>query len=94
MVWQLEQPRRLSGFAYTPPRRNAEGMMAGGKVWVSMDGSHWTEAATFHFGNLINDPTRRTIQFSHPVEARYVKVQATEIANSGKRLCIAEVDVW
>ena len=94
LVWQLEQPRRLSGFAYTPPRRNAEGMMAGGKVWVSMDGSHWTEAATFHFGNLINDPTRRSVDFATPVEARYVKVQATEIAGGGKRLCIAEVDVW
>ena len=94
LVWRLDRKMQLKGFAYTPPRKNAEGMMAKGIVWASVDGKNWTKAGAFEFGNLINDPTRRSFYFAQPVEAQYVKVQATDIANNGKRVCIAEVDVW
>src|SRR5699024_8400345 len=47
----------LSGFAYTPQRKSAEGMLAKGNIQVSDDGQSWREAGSFEFGNLINDPS-------------------------------------
>lgn len=93
-TWKLGQKTLLKGFAYTPPKTDASGMMAKGIVWTSQDGKNWVQAGEFEFGNLINDPVRRSFYFQQPVEALYVRVQATEIANGGKHVCIAEVDVW
>lgn len=94
VIWKLGQKTQLKGFAYTPPKADASGMMAKGIVWTSLDGKNWTQSGEFEFGNLINDPVRRSFYFQQPVEALYVRVQATEIANGGKHVCIAEVDVW
>ena len=88
----LGQTVELKGFAYTPQKRNAEGMMAKGIVWTSLDGQSWTRAGSFEFGNLVNDPTRRFFYFQQPQRAKLVRVQATEIANNGKTVSVAEVD--
>ncbi len=90
----LGQNVELKGFAYTPQKRNAEGMMAKGIVWTSLDGRSWTNAGTFEFGNLVNDPTRRFFYFQQPQQAKLVRVQATEIADNGKTVSVAEVDFF
>lgn len=83
----------LNGFAYTPQTRNSEGMMAKGVLKVSDDGKNWKAVESFEFGNLINDPTKRYHYFKKPVSARYVRIEATEIAANGKVVAIAELDL-
>lgn len=89
----LGAAQTLNGFAYTPQTRNSEGMMAKGVIKVSDDGKNWKEAERFEFGNLINDPTKRYHYFKNPVTARYVRIEATEIAANGKVVAIAELDL-
>lgn len=89
----LGAAQTLNGFAYTPQIRNSEGMMAKGVIKVSDDGKNWKEAERFEFGNLINDPTKRYHYFKNPVTARYVRIEATEIAANGKVVTIAELDL-
>lgn len=83
----------MNGFAYTPQTRNSEGMMAKGILKVSDDGKNWKGVESFEFGNLINDPTKRYHYFKKPVSARYVRIEATEIAANGKVVAIAELDL-
>lgn len=83
----------LNGFAYTPQTRNSEGMMAKGVIKISDDGKSWQKVESFEFGNLINDPTKRYHYFKQPVSARYVRIEATEIAAGGKVVAIAEIDL-
>lgn len=89
----LGSPQTLNGFAYTPQTRNSDGMMAKGVIKVSDDGKTWKEVERFEFGNLINDPSKRYHYFKKPVSARYVRVEATEIAAGGKAVAIAEFDL-
>lgn len=89
----LGAAQTLNGFAYTPQTRNSEGMMAKGVIKVSDDGKNWKEAERFEFGNLINDPTKRYHYFKNPITARYVRIEATEIAANGKVVTIAELDL-
>lgn len=82
----------IKAMAYTPQTRFPEGMMAKGIIQISDDGKNWNDVETFQFGNLINDPSRRTHHFSQVIKTRYIRVEATEIAGDGKSLAIAELD--
>lgn len=84
----------LKGFAYTPAAQLKNGMLQKGMVKISDDGINWKEAGNFTFGNLINDPTVRRYYFKQPVTARYVQLQATEIAGEGNILGVAELDFF
>lgn len=84
----------LSGFSYTPQQENQEGMMAKGIVLTSTDGKKWREAGIFEFGNLINDPTKRSFYFSKRQKARYVKIETEETAGSSDVVAVAELDFF
>ncbi len=84
----------LNGFAYTPQRRNGEGMVEEGLFQTSADGITWQEAERFEFGNLINDPTKRFHYFKRPVTTRYIRLEVTRIAGGGKTASIAELDLF
>jgi alpha-L-fucosidase len=60
----LGQQYNLTAFSYTPQKEHGKGMMAKGVVRISNDGKNWSDAERFEFGNLINDPTKRTHRFS------------------------------
>lgn len=68
-------------------------MMAKGVLKISDDGKNWKEVEAFEFGNLINDPSKRYHYFKSPVTARYVRIEATEIAANGKVVAVAEFDL-
>lgn len=85
---------RLKGFAYTPQTQHGEGMMAKGIVKISDDGMNWKEWESFEFGNLVNDPSKRYHYFKKAVTARYVCIQALEIAAGSKVMAIAELDIF
>ena len=84
----------LKAFAYTPQTQSSEGMMAKGTIEISNDGERWEKAGTFEFGNLINDPSKRKYIFNKPVSGKYIRITATEIANNGNTLSIAELDFY
>lgn len=86
--------KTIRGFAYTPQNRNAEGMIERGTVWVSQDKQNWKKVEDFMFGNLINDPTKRSCTFKNTTEARYFKIQMTEGANRSEKAAVAEVDIF
>lgn len=90
----LGQTETLNGFAYTPQKEHAKGMMAKGNILVSNDGKKWKKAETFEFGNLINDPTKRFHYFGKTQKARYVRIEATEIAAGSKVATVAEIDLF
>ena len=90
----LGKEQTIKGFAYTPQRDPADGMLEKGIFRISDDGNAWKDAETFEFGNLINDPTKRTHYFKNPVKTRYIRVEATAIAANGKVLSMAELDLF
>lgn len=90
----LGQEYTLKRFVYTPQNHHPEGMMASGTVQISADGKTWQLADRFEFGNLVNDPTARRYTFLQPITTRYIRIEATQIANGGKTLAIAELDFF
>lgn len=90
----LGKTENITGFAYTPQKRDGKGMLAKGVLKISLDGKTWKDAESFEFGNLINDPTKRYHYLQTPVSARYIRIEATEIADGGKIVTIAELDFF
>lgn len=84
----------LNGFAYTPQTENSKGMMAKGIISISSDGKNWTKLENFDFGNLINDPTQRFHYFKSPAQAKFIRIESTEITGQGDQLSIAELDLF
>ncbi|MCT3961467.1 alpha-L-fucosidase [Elizabethkingia anophelis] len=84
----------LTGMAYTPQTAFGGGMMAKGIVEISADGKKWEAISAFEFGNLVNNPSKRSLFFKQAVKARYVRVTAQEIAGNSQALTIAELDFF
>ena len=90
----LGNDHSLKGFAYTPQTENKEGMIERGSVFISSKGKKWEKIESFEFGNLINDPTKRTYVFKEPVETRYIKIQSDRGAGGSQIAAIAELDFF
>jgi alpha-L-fucosidase len=89
----LGKVETINGFAYTPQKEHANGMLEKGVFQISEDGITWKDIAIFEFGNLINDPTKRNHYFNNPVSARYVRIEAISIAGNDKTMSMAELDL-
>ncbi|WP_090388622.1 alpha-L-fucosidase [Niabella drilacis] len=94
IVLDLGKVYTLKSFSYTPHTQNKEGLMSKGKIQISGDGSNWTDAGSFEFGNLINDPVTRLHPFPRSLTTRYIRIEATETAAQDKGLSIAELDFF
>lgn len=88
----LQKEIKLTGFIYTPPSSNKEGMIEQGTIQVSEDGKSWKDVDKFTFGNLINDPTPRKHTFANPLATRYIRIESNRIAGGKKSAAIAELD--
>ena len=75
---QTDRPYSISGLMYTPLINDAMPMSVKGSVKLSENGTEWTDAETFEFGNLKNDPTCRYHYFKKPVKARFIRIEANE----------------
>ena len=84
----------LTGFAYTPQTSHSNGMIEEGYIEVSLDGKKWVKVENFRFGNLINDPVKRTHKFKKAVSAKFVRLTSTVIAGEGSSAAIAELDFF
>ena len=83
----------LSGFAFTPQKQEDKGTVAG-IIRISNDGKNWKEMESFEFGNLINDPSKRYHHFKQMVKARYIQVEAAEIAARTEADALAGIDIF
>ncbi|MBD5375354.1 MAG: alpha-1,3/4-fucosidase [Bacteroides sp.] len=91
----LGRKETLRGFGYTPQTHlPGQGMIEKGEIQISDDGKKWQTVEQFEFGNLINDPTPRTVTFKRPVDARYVKIVPVSIAGGNDKAAIAEIDLF
>ena len=83
------------GFTYLPrqDRRLADSMIEKGVVEVSSDGEHWKNAGTFVFGNLLNDPTRRTFFFDRPLTFSYLRIVSLEGTQGNPYAGAAEIGI-
>jgi len=90
----LGKAYNLTGFAYTPQKEHAAGMIEKGLIKISKDGKSWTVFEAFEFGNLINDPVTRTHYFKNPIAVKYIKIESTVIAGGKKTAAIAELDFF
>ena len=88
----LGSEQKLKALVYTPQIFYPGGMMAKGDIQVSSDGKRWNKVDSFEFGNLVNDPSKRTHRFASPVTTRYVRVVTTQIEGEGNHVAIAEFD--
>ncbi|MDV3751291.1 alpha-1,3/4-fucosidase [Elizabethkingia anophelis] len=84
----------LTAMVYTPQTAFGGGMMAKGIVEISADGKKWETVSAFEFGNLVNDPSKRSLYFKQAVKTRYVRVTAQEIVGNSQALTIAELDFF
>lgn len=89
----LGKEYKIKGFTYTPQHDHSEGMIENGMIKTSKDGESWQVLESFTFGNLINDPVKRTHYFKNPVSTRYIRIEATNIAGGGKTAAIAELGI-
>jgi alpha-L-fucosidase len=66
---------RMSGITYLPrqDQRVPDSMVESGSIEVSKDGHAWHHAADFTFDNLVNDPAQRTVTFTAPAKARFIR---------------------
>lgn len=84
----------LTGFAYTPRTNGNDGMIEKGMILTSKNGKKWTELESFEFGNLINDPTKRSLNFKAPVNVRYIRIRSDRGAGDSHLAAIAELDFF
>ena len=75
---------RIGGLAYLPRQDWVfEGVVDRYEFEISVDGTHWTEAASGVFGNIQNNPMLQEITFA-PVEARFFRFTALhDVGDSG-----------
>ncbi len=94
IVIDLAKVYNLTGFSYTPQMQKPKGLMDGGTISTSLDGSNWQTAETFTFGNMTNDPTKRTHHLNAPMSARFVKIRITSMTGGTKHANIGELDLF
>ena len=89
----MGESHTLRGFCYTPASGVSNGHMSACRVMWSADGVTYHSAGDYTFGNIVNDPSPRYHYLSQSVEARFVTIIATGIAQ-GEVLNVGEIDIF
>ena len=71
----------IKGFTWLPRQNGANGDIKDYKIAVSTDGQTWTEVMT---GAFENSKSRKTVIFSAPVTARFVRLTALSSQNGSQ----------
>ena len=83
----------MRGFCYVPPVGVSTGLLAACRLKWSADGVTYHDAGEYTFGNIVNEPSARYHYLPSGIEARYLLIQATQLA-SGNALCVGEIGVF
>ena len=89
-----EQP--IAGITYLPRQDRAvpDGMVEAGEISFSRDGKIWSKPQPFRLGNLVNDPSERTVLLEgKSIVARFVRFTSTAGAAGKPYAAAAEIGV-
>ncbi|MGM9802928.1 MAG: alpha-L-fucosidase [Muribaculaceae bacterium] len=89
----LGTKRTVKGFCYVPPTGVSQGLLAACRVRWSADGVTYHDAGEYTFGNIVNEPSARYHYLQQSVEARYLLIEATQLA-SGDAFNVGELGVF
>lgn len=92
---ELPEAQSIRGFNYLPrqDKRVPDGMIEAWKVEVSDDGETWNEAAKGEFGNLFNDPSKRTHLFAEPKTVKWFRLISLRGAQGKPYAAAAEIEL-
>lgn len=82
----LGETYTLSGFAYLPPNHTKNGLLQKGEIFTSQDGNKWESAGVFEFGNIVNDPSKRSFKFASSKQGRYIKLSVKQTSGNPRPL--------
>ncbi len=93
---QMEAKHTLTGFAYLPrqDKRVPDSMVEQWKVETSTDGKNWTVAAEGEFGNLLNDPSKRKVDFAKAIQAKFFRFTSLRGAQDKPYAGAAEIELF
>lgn len=92
----LGREHQVGGLTYLPRQDKAvpDGMVEAGTVSLSLDGKSWSHPQAFLLGNLVNDPSQRTILFEpKSIRARFLRFTSTAGAAGKPYAAAAEIGV-
>jgi alpha-L-fucosidase len=86
---------QVDGLTYLPrqDKRIADSMIESGQIEISVNGDEWTSIGQFHFGNLLNDPSKRVFLFDQPIKARYVRITSKTGVQNNPFSGAAEIEI-
>ena len=89
---ELPEVTEVSGLRYLPRQSSANGRILSYEISYSIDGKEWTEIAA---GNWADDASWKLASFGENVEAKYVKLFATDSKAdaSGRHMTAAELRI-
>ena len=89
---ELPEVTEVSGMRYLPRQSSANGRILSYEISYSVDGETWTVAAS---GDWADDNTWKAARFDENVEAKYVKIFATDSKadTGGRHMTAAELRV-
>ena len=91
----LGKETTITGITYLPrqDRRVPDSMVESGSVELSKDGKIWHKAGDFTFGNLLNDPTQRSLTFKKAAKAQYARFTSKTGAQGKPYAGAAEIGI-
>ncbi len=81
----------ISGFKYLPNTQG--GFIERYQVEISTDGQTWQAIHEGTFGNIINDPSERTVLFDNSFSARYVRLSGLIPPGALQQVGAAEIEI-
>ncbi len=83
----------LNGFSYHPVN-GSSGNIYRYNFYTSNDGKKWNKIkGNASFDNIRNNPIPQFVRFGQPAKASYIKLEAIETVEPGKRVTIGEIGV-
>ncbi len=86
----------IGGFSYLAPKgwKRGVGIVEHYRFEVSRDGENWEIASEGKFGNILNDPSLRTVHFDKKFNARYFRFVALKAVKDNPWLGVAEIEIF
>jgi alpha-L-fucosidase len=91
----MQKEQKMTGFTYEPPNpgRKPMGMIEKYRFETSNEGKSWKAVKEGEFGNIVNDPSKRTVRFDKPATARYFKLVCVSAAAGSKEMGVQELEI-
>jgi alpha-L-fucosidase len=91
----MKRTARITGFTYLPrqDKRMPDSMVEAWRVEGSIDGKAWQVLGEGTFGNILNDPLRRTAEFSRPAAIRFFRFISLRGAQNKPYAGAAEIEL-